>query len=137
MIIYLNIDYLKIKEWYKNGKLHREDGPAVERIDGTKVWYRKGKLHREDGPAIEYCKGNKEWWVNDKQYSEEDFFKKINSLNNKKQVNSIEKLVKSIMKIYNLSEKDICSRLNITEKDFKDMIKNNNTKIISDIGNVL
>jgi len=23
-------------EWYKNGKLHREDGPAVEGADGTK-----------------------------------------------------------------------------------------------------
>jgi hypothetical protein len=30
------------KEWYLNGKLHREDGPAVEYSSGTKVWYLNG-----------------------------------------------------------------------------------------------
>ena len=27
------------KAWFLNGKLHREEGPAVERPDGTKEWY--------------------------------------------------------------------------------------------------
>jgi hypothetical protein len=27
------------KEWYLNGKVHREDGPAREWLDGTKQWY--------------------------------------------------------------------------------------------------
>ena len=36
-----------------NGKLHREDGPAIEDSDGDKYWYLNDKLHREDGPAIE------------------------------------------------------------------------------------
>jgi hypothetical protein len=27
------------KEWNLNGKLHREDGPAVESVDGRKSWY--------------------------------------------------------------------------------------------------
>ena len=31
------------KEWWFNNKLHREDGPAVERPDGTKSWYLNGK----------------------------------------------------------------------------------------------
>ena len=31
------------KEWYLNGKLHREDGPAVEYSYGTKYWYLNGK----------------------------------------------------------------------------------------------
>jgi len=31
------------KEWYLNGKLHREDGPAYEDSDGTKIWYLNGK----------------------------------------------------------------------------------------------
>jgi len=48
------------KEWYRNGKLHREDGPAIEYNYGTKYWYRNGKLHREDGPAIEDSDGTKE-----------------------------------------------------------------------------
>src|SRR3972149_9837764 len=35
-----------IKSWYLNGKLHREDGPAIEWPDGSKVWYLNGKCHR-------------------------------------------------------------------------------------------
>ena len=52
------------KEWYVNGKLHREDGPAIEWSDGKKMWYLNGKLHREDGPAVKYIDGYEEWWVN-------------------------------------------------------------------------
>jgi len=56
------------KVWYINGKLHREDGPAYEGADGYKVWYINNKLHREDGPAYEGADGTKEWWINDKRY---------------------------------------------------------------------
>jgi hypothetical protein len=53
--------------WYLNGKLHREDGPAViEHTSGTKWWYLKGKLHRKDGPAIEYMDGTKVWSLHGK-----------------------------------------------------------------------
>ena len=45
------------KFWYLNGKLHREDGPAVECANGDKSWFLNGKLHREDGPAIERANG--------------------------------------------------------------------------------
>ena len=41
------------KMWKVNGKLHREDGPAVEYITGKKHWVCCGVLHREDGPAVE------------------------------------------------------------------------------------
>lgn len=51
--------------YYKDGKLHREDGPAVEFSNGTKEWYLKGKLHRENGPAIEYKNGDKRFFIND------------------------------------------------------------------------
>jgi hypothetical protein len=53
----------KNKEWYKNGKKHREDGPAI--IKGNyKVWLINGELHREDGPAI--INGDyKTWYIND------------------------------------------------------------------------
>lgn len=40
--------------YFKDDKIHREDGPAIERTDGTKAWYFEGKLHREDGPALIY-----------------------------------------------------------------------------------
>jgi hypothetical protein len=60
------------KEWWLNGKLHREDGPAVEYADGGKEWYLKDKLHREDGPAVEYPSGDKYWYLNDKSMTEEE-----------------------------------------------------------------
>ncbi len=53
--------------WYRNGERHRLDGPAVEDADGTKAWYRNGKVHREDGPAVEYPNGSKEYWLSGKQ----------------------------------------------------------------------
>jgi len=59
------------KSWYLNGRLHREDGPAVERVDGGKWWYLNGRLHREDGPAIEYSSGTKSWYLNDKRHRED------------------------------------------------------------------
>lgn len=61
------------KEWYLNGKLHREDGPAIEYSNGYKACYLGGKLHREDGPAIERANGDKFWYINDKRLTEEEF----------------------------------------------------------------
>lgn len=59
------------KYWYKNGQYHREDGPAIERADGTKEWYLNGKPHREDGPAVEYANGTKLWYLNGKHHRED------------------------------------------------------------------
>jgi hypothetical protein len=56
--------------WYKNGLLHREDGPTVEYSNGNKEWYKNGERHREDGPAIEYSNEYKEWWRNGKRHLE-------------------------------------------------------------------
>lgn len=54
------------KIWIVNGKKHRDGGlPAVEAKDGTRKWYRNGQLHREDGPAITKPDGTEEWWKND------------------------------------------------------------------------
>jgi hypothetical protein len=48
--------------WYKDGALHREDGPAVKHINGGEEWYWHGELHREDGPAVKYSDGEEEWY---------------------------------------------------------------------------
>lgn len=37
----------------------------------TKRWLLNRLLHREDGPAVEYLDGTKEWWINNKQYTEQ------------------------------------------------------------------
>ena len=59
--------------WYLNGKRHREDGPAVEWASGYKAWYLNGKLHREDGPAVEWASGYREWYLNGKEYSKPNY----------------------------------------------------------------
>jgi hypothetical protein len=56
------------KSWYKDGKRHRRNGPAVECFDGTKYWYKEGDPHREDGPAVEYSDGVKNWYLEGKFY---------------------------------------------------------------------
>lgn len=91
-------------QWFQNGKLHRIDGPAIERANGSKKWYQNGKLHREDGPAFEWSTGGKSWYQNGKlhrldgpaiegsgksnywyiegvEYTEEEFNKKIAEMN--------------------------------------------------------
>lgn len=47
--------------WLKNGKIHRDNGPAMYKIDGGFVWYQNGKIHRNDGPAIIHIDGRMEW----------------------------------------------------------------------------
>ena len=59
------------KQWFLHGKRHREDAPAAEWADGTKQWFLHGKLHREDAPAIEHANGTKEWFLHGKQHRED------------------------------------------------------------------
>ena len=61
------VDQYGNKEWHLHGKLHREDGPAVEDVDGAKGWYLNGKLHREDGPAREWADGDKWWYLHNEK----------------------------------------------------------------------
>jgi hypothetical protein len=56
------------KTWYKDGKLHRTDGPAVEWALGSKFWYQNSKLHRDDGPAVEYTNGDMVWYQHGKKH---------------------------------------------------------------------
>lgn len=61
------------KIWYRNDQVHRENGPAIECINGTKIWYFNGKLHRKDGPAVEHVDGIKSWFINGQEFSEQEF----------------------------------------------------------------
>lgn len=63
----------RTKEWFLNGIRHREDGPAIMFSDGTDYWYLNGERHREDGPAIEHKDGLKKWYLNGKELSEKEF----------------------------------------------------------------
>jgi hypothetical protein len=52
--------------WYKDGKYHREDGPAIILSYERQYWYKDGNLHREDGPAVIYSNGSKAWYKDGK-----------------------------------------------------------------------
>lgn len=47
--------------------------PSFTSYDGTKEWWSSRRLHRLDGPAIERPDGNHEYWINGKQLTEEEF----------------------------------------------------------------
>jgi hypothetical protein len=50
------------QEWYQHGELHREDGPAIVELDGWQSWYQHNKLHRDDGPAMVMNSGEQYWY---------------------------------------------------------------------------
>ena len=37
------------------------NGLVVDKL-GNKYWFKDDKLHREDGPAAESAYGGKQWW---------------------------------------------------------------------------
>lgn len=62
-----------IKEWYENGKRHRESAPAfIYKHCGfnVEIWYKEGEEHRENAPALidkSIESGlviNEQWYVN-------------------------------------------------------------------------
>jgi len=55
----------------------KKDGPAIEDANGTKEWFLNGKRHREDGPAVEYANGDKLWFLNGKPFSKEGWFEQL------------------------------------------------------------
>jgi len=62
--------------WYRNGKLHRKDGPAYIHTE-TQEWYLDGKLHRTDGPA-RITKWGDRYYINDFLcYEKSDWLQRI------------------------------------------------------------
>jgi len=78
-----HIDDKSIIRYYKNGKLHREEGPSVIYPDNSKFWYINGRCHREDYPAMEYGNGDKSWYYygcradNEKEFYNDKWRKEI------------------------------------------------------------
>ena len=71
-------------EWFNlEGKLHREDGPAVECSNGYKSYYINGKYHREDGPAVEWANGTKYYYINGKCLTKKEIDNRNKSCENK------------------------------------------------------
>lgn len=54
---------------------------TVKINDGAKEWYLNGELHREDGPAVEYAGwGAKRWYINGENLTEAEFNKRTNKI---------------------------------------------------------
>lgn len=85
--------------WYLHGELHREGGPAVTR-ETSKSWYKHGELHREDGPAVEFKNGNKFWYLRGKKYSTpEKWARSVLTMHNKPHdVADIDAFLKQMLK---------------------------------------
>jgi hypothetical protein len=41
--------------------------------NGDRYWYYNLKLHRQDGPAVECLDGTRRWYLNGQEYSEEEY----------------------------------------------------------------
>lgn len=57
----LTREKFQFKGFYKKGKLHRVNGPAVIHFE-YRAYYVEGVRHRLEGPAVYYTGGMKEYW---------------------------------------------------------------------------
>ena len=66
-------------EYWLDGQQHREDGPALITTEGIESWFRHGKLHREDGPAVDW-KGTEgfenEYYLDGESYGSKELWEK-------------------------------------------------------------
>jgi len=51
----------KVEYRDSKGLLHNSSGPALIMPNGDKYWFKHGKRHREDGPAVEWHDGRVEY----------------------------------------------------------------------------
>jgi len=66
--------------WFDHGQLHRDGGPAVEWADGDREWFRYNERHREDGPAVEWADGSPgEWHLDGRRLSEEEWREELHA----------------------------------------------------------
>ena len=69
-----NMEPIKVaNNWWEYIKEHPNFTGCLIDKDNYIVWYKNGKMHREDGPAWEYANGSKAWWLNDVRYTEQDW----------------------------------------------------------------
>lgn len=59
------------RQWWRHGLLHREGGPAIQGPAGRQVWFRHGQLHRDGGPAITTPHGHEGWFVDGVRHRED------------------------------------------------------------------
>ena len=70
--------------WFSNGIVHRNRrlGPAVILKNGDHQYWNYGQLHREDGPAIVRADGTIEWYLFGQRVSQTKFHEYKNAKRN-------------------------------------------------------
>lgn len=62
--------------WFSHPKsdiVHRVFGPSVKWSSGYECWYRDGKLHRDSGPAEIIPNLSVSYWLNGLQYEKKEY----------------------------------------------------------------
>lgn len=68
---YINYN-MSSEEWWREGQLHREDGPAIT-CKQLFIWAQHGNLHNIDGPAVVDPAGPCQYWIDGVRYSPKQF----------------------------------------------------------------
>ncbi len=77
MLVKFNFNSFKYK-YYNNRKEHnRVEGPSLEYCDGSITWFKNNKIHKENGYAVEYGNGEKYYWVERINYGEREYWRII------------------------------------------------------------
>ena len=74
------VDEFGTRYYNTRGQLHRDEGPAIEWIDGGKEWYQNGQTHRIGGPAIEWSDSTASWCLFGKEYTESEYHNQLKDL---------------------------------------------------------
>lgn len=64
--------------YYLHKVRHRDDGPAVVNVHGSKQWFSKGFRHRDDGPAVVRLNGRHSWYLHGVRYQLDEYAAKMN-----------------------------------------------------------
>jgi hypothetical protein len=77
--------YKETKEYFLF--INKKSTGIIESCDGSFHYasngifhYKNGELHREDGPAFEWTNGKKEWYLNGKHYYKNEYKIEIEKL---------------------------------------------------------
>ncbi len=74
MIILFNFGNFNYAYFNNDFKWNRIDGEALVGKSNTKYWFKNGHYHRDDGPAIERCDGSGEYYFYSNKYSKNEYW---------------------------------------------------------------
>ena len=80
---------IKVVSWYDYLRKHPTFTGCLINKDSDISWYKDGVVHREDGPAVERSYGGKAWWLNGRGYSEQQWLIVVRKI-------KLEKVLKNI-----------------------------------------